>query len=409
MRIDEVLAQENAGGEVLWGLADHQGNVRLLMDNQGNVVNNITYDSFGNVTVETNAGNSFRFGYVGKELDSSTGLRHNGVRYVDGHLFISEDPISFDGGDVNLYRYVGNSPTNYKDPSGKFAIAIPVAIGGVIIVGGIIYQLDKSFKELSRDLPKVLPFQDFPDVPTIDKPGEAPDTNPGQPNPNRKKDDNPPPYIPDKIKEEIDKLTDWFEKFKRLFEEQNEENERKEQEKNPPNSCPAPWASNENQPPQNNSEDRSPQNSQNDDNNDSGISDTNDGDDYYPQPVEEDVTDGPHGPERPIADVWARALRDRKSQGRWLSKEAGEKAISNLDTSKMKVGDPYSVPIGKNEGEVIKLQERYPPFPKNTPASERVHTVEADKALVILRKDGKIHTFPIDSSHPDYNTPAPTK
>jgi hypothetical protein len=32
--------------------------------------------------------------------------------------FISEDPIGFDGGDTNLYRYVDNSPLNATDPSG---------------------------------------------------------------------------------------------------------------------------------------------------------------------------------------------------------------------------------------------------------------------------------------------------
>ncbi len=32
--------------------------------------------------------------------------------------FLSEDPIGFDGGDPNLYRYVGNSPPNGTDPTG---------------------------------------------------------------------------------------------------------------------------------------------------------------------------------------------------------------------------------------------------------------------------------------------------
>lgn len=32
--------------------------------------------------------------------------------------WISEDPIGFTAGDPNLYRYVGNSPTNFTDPSG---------------------------------------------------------------------------------------------------------------------------------------------------------------------------------------------------------------------------------------------------------------------------------------------------
>ena len=101
VRIDEVLAQENAGGGVLWGLSDHQGSVRLLMDSQGNVVNNITYDSFGNVTVETNAGNSFRFTYTGREFDNNTGQYYYRSRPYDSLTggFIQEDKIGFAGGD----------------------------------------------------------------------------------------------------------------------------------------------------------------------------------------------------------------------------------------------------------------------------------------------------------------------
>jgi uncharacterized protein RhaS with RHS repeats len=32
--------------------------------------------------------------------------------------WISQDPLGFEAGDANLYRYVGNSPTNATDPSG---------------------------------------------------------------------------------------------------------------------------------------------------------------------------------------------------------------------------------------------------------------------------------------------------
>lgn len=32
--------------------------------------------------------------------------------------WLQEDPIDLKGGDANLYRYVGNSPTNATDPSG---------------------------------------------------------------------------------------------------------------------------------------------------------------------------------------------------------------------------------------------------------------------------------------------------
>jgi hypothetical protein len=32
--------------------------------------------------------------------------------------WLEEDPIGFEGGDANLYRFVGNDPTNFTDPSG---------------------------------------------------------------------------------------------------------------------------------------------------------------------------------------------------------------------------------------------------------------------------------------------------
>ncbi|HEV8574686.1 MAG TPA: RHS repeat-associated core domain-containing protein [Dehalococcoidia bacterium] len=46
--------------------------------------------------------------------------RYCRARYYHPGLqrFLSEDPIGFAGGDVNLYAYVSNNPTNYVDPLG---------------------------------------------------------------------------------------------------------------------------------------------------------------------------------------------------------------------------------------------------------------------------------------------------
>jgi len=48
------------------------------------------------------------------------------ARFYDPKLgrFISEDPIGFEGGDVNLYGYVGNSPTGKRDPLGLYEIDV---------------------------------------------------------------------------------------------------------------------------------------------------------------------------------------------------------------------------------------------------------------------------------------------
>jgi RHS repeat-associated protein len=82
------------------------------------------------VRSQTNPSVGFRFGFTGRELDSETGNYYYNSRYYDPLVgrFISEDTVGFGGGDANLYRYVGNSPTNYTDPSGQLIpTAIPVA------------------------------------------------------------------------------------------------------------------------------------------------------------------------------------------------------------------------------------------------------------------------------------------
>ena len=123
--IDEVLAVEEPG-TVYWSLSDQQGSVRVLLDDVGNTVNQISYDAFGNITNETDPSIDFRFTYTGRELDEETGQYYYRARYYDPMTgrFINEDLIGFDGGDTNLYRYVGNSPTLYTDPSGQMWLDI---------------------------------------------------------------------------------------------------------------------------------------------------------------------------------------------------------------------------------------------------------------------------------------------
>jgi RHS repeat-associated protein len=89
----------------------------------------------------------FRYGYTARELDAESGLQYNRARYLDSFTgkFISEDPISFQGGDSNLYRYVFNSPIRYNDPSGLLVglqparpIPVPPANGFLGVLGSIL-------------------------------------------------------------------------------------------------------------------------------------------------------------------------------------------------------------------------------------------------------------------------------
>ncbi|MBK8151176.1 MAG: RHS repeat-associated core domain-containing protein [Acidobacteria bacterium] len=91
------------------------GSTNALTDSSGNVTSSASYDSFGN------AGNlATRYKFTGREYDDFTGLHYYRARWYDGNLgrFISEDPIGFAGGDVNLYGYVHSNSINKNDPLG---------------------------------------------------------------------------------------------------------------------------------------------------------------------------------------------------------------------------------------------------------------------------------------------------
>ncbi len=117
--IDAILADE-ANGSVGWALTDNLGSVRDVVDATGTSQNHVVFDSFGNVTSETNPGFDTRFSFTGREFDAETGnydYRARPYRPSSGR-FIEEDPIRFSAGDANFYRYLENLPVSRIDPLG---------------------------------------------------------------------------------------------------------------------------------------------------------------------------------------------------------------------------------------------------------------------------------------------------
>lgn len=105
------------GTDVKYLIQDHLGSTTALSDSTGAVTAAQTYDSFGN---GTNANFPTRYQYTDREFDAFSKLYYYRARFYDPKLgrFISEDPIGFAGGDVNLYGYVRNMPLWYRDPRG---------------------------------------------------------------------------------------------------------------------------------------------------------------------------------------------------------------------------------------------------------------------------------------------------
>jgi len=109
-------------------LTDTLGNTVATTDATGAAATQYTYEPFGNAT-STGPTSSNALQYTGRENDG-TGLYFYRTRYYSPRLqrFISQDPIGFAGGDINLYAYIFNSPTNYFDPTGQFGWPVHVRI-----------------------------------------------------------------------------------------------------------------------------------------------------------------------------------------------------------------------------------------------------------------------------------------
>jgi RHS repeat-associated protein len=108
--------------------ADGLGSIAAVTNASRAVAASYVYDSFGNTTMQTQIVVS-PYGFTGREAASGdgaanpAGLYYYRARYYDPlwGRFLSEDPIHFGGGD-NFYRYVGNSPASYTDPSGLYSL-----------------------------------------------------------------------------------------------------------------------------------------------------------------------------------------------------------------------------------------------------------------------------------------------
>lgn len=99
---------------------DQVGSPRLVADSSGAVIKTLGYDSFGNLTSDSNPDFFLPVGFAGGMADADTGLLQFGFRDYDPGTgrWTAKDPLLFAGKQGNLYAYCFSDPVNYKDPSG---------------------------------------------------------------------------------------------------------------------------------------------------------------------------------------------------------------------------------------------------------------------------------------------------
>ena len=118
---DGELVSEDRDGVLHDYMVDAQGSVTGLVDSTQTVTDTFSYSPFGELVSRTGT-TPTPFQYVGskgyyKDSTTRTNVRARNFNVNLGR-WMTQDPIGFHGGDWNLYRYVGNSPTVWVDPSG---------------------------------------------------------------------------------------------------------------------------------------------------------------------------------------------------------------------------------------------------------------------------------------------------
>jgi len=132
-------------GKVEYYHYDANGNVVAVSDEKGKVIEQNSYDPYGNSAAPGKSNNS-SIGFVGAygvRQDRSTGLDYMGHRYYDPDTgtFLSADSVTYP---FDKYTYCYNNPVRYIDPKGEqgelalgwgLAFAEPTPFGEIIMTG----------------------------------------------------------------------------------------------------------------------------------------------------------------------------------------------------------------------------------------------------------------------------------
>jgi RHS repeat-associated protein len=154
--MSRVLAEADAAGNItayyVYGLGminriaadssqsfyhfNNRGDTIALTDVAGTITDSYFYDEYGRLlNVSGSTPNPFTFVGMHGVMDEGNNLYFMRARYYDASArrFLNEDPIGFEGGDWNMYGYVGGDPLTHIDPEGTGSINPAGAFASAIL------------------------------------------------------------------------------------------------------------------------------------------------------------------------------------------------------------------------------------------------------------------------------------
>jgi RHS repeat-associated protein len=137
---DADASSGNGLEQRIYVLHDANYNVTAIVDEDGNVIERYYYEAYGSAVYlddefvmlpDGQSEHAWQHLHQGGRLDTITSNYHFRHRDLSPTLgrWISQDPIGFEAGDANLYRYVGNGPVGHLDPLGLQESIFPGGLG----------------------------------------------------------------------------------------------------------------------------------------------------------------------------------------------------------------------------------------------------------------------------------------
>ena len=132
--IDDRIAMKNGSGTYYFHRSYNQ-TTEAMTDGSGELVERyVTMNPYGGYVIQDASGNVLAQSVIGNRsvfqgapmVEPVSGLVYLRNRWYSPSLgrFVSRDPMGYDAGDVNLYRFVDNSPMDILDPMGLFCVKL---------------------------------------------------------------------------------------------------------------------------------------------------------------------------------------------------------------------------------------------------------------------------------------------
>jgi RHS repeat-associated protein len=129
----DAMTERDTPTQRLYVQQDANWNVTALVNTSGSVVERYVYDPYGAVTYLTAtwgslSGSAYAWHYLFQDgrQDQATRLYNFQHRDYSATLarWISADPLRYDAGDTNLYRFAADAPVDYVDPGGREVVIV---------------------------------------------------------------------------------------------------------------------------------------------------------------------------------------------------------------------------------------------------------------------------------------------